>query len=44
MCIKCYGDKGIDILWKEVNNWVEDPKKFFRNLFSRLFSNDYGGK
>lgn len=31
MCIKCYGDKGIDILWKEVNNWVEDPKKFFMN-------------
>ena len=29
--IKCYGDKGIDILWKEVNKWVEDPKKFFRN-------------
>ena len=29
--IKCYGDKGIDILWKEVNNWVEDPKKIFRN-------------
>jgi hypothetical protein len=28
---KEYGKKGIDALWEEVNNWVTDPKKVFRN-------------
>ena len=26
-----YGIKGIEILWNEVKNWADSPKKFFRN-------------
>lgn len=26
-----YGDEGFEILWKEVNSWVNSPKKLFRN-------------
>jgi len=26
-----YGDKGLDVIWEEVSDWVADPKKFFRN-------------
>ena len=31
-----YGDKGLQKLWKEVQAWVSDPRKFFRN-----YSMDY---
>ena len=29
--IEYYGEKGMKKLWNEVKNWIEDPKKFFRN-------------
>ena len=44
--IECYGNKGIDTLWKEVKSWIEEPKKFFRNysvdyLQAIIEENDY---
>ncbi len=35
--IKKYDKKGIDILWKEVENWTLEPKKFFRNYSIEYF-------
>lgn len=29
--INCYGEEGINKLWKEVKSWIEEPPKFFRN-------------
>jgi len=28
---EAYGEKGFDLLWKEVCSWVDSPKKLFRN-------------
>ena len=37
-----FGDRGLDLIWEEVNDWVSDPKKFFRNYsldyFISIFS------
>lgn len=34
-----YGDKGFNIIYKEVEKWVEDPIKFFRNYSIEYFEN-----
>lgn len=28
---ECFGEKGFINLWDEVNDWIQTPKKFFRN-------------
>lgn len=28
---RTYGERGLDILWEEVSDWVQDPRKLFRN-------------
>lgn len=42
-----YGYEGLKTLWNEVENWINDPKKFFRNYsidyFEELFG-DFNGK
>ena len=35
--IKYFDIKGLEILWNEVQNWVEEPKKFFRNYTIEYF-------
>jgi len=36
---KIYGDRGFDTIYKEVEKWVEDPIKFFRNYSIEYFEN-----
>ena len=28
---RTYGERGLDILWEEVSDWIQDPRKLFRN-------------
>lgn len=46
--VKVYGEKGIELLWKEVSSWVEEPKKFFRDYsvdyFDEVIGSDQNGK
>ena len=32
-----YGEKGLDLLWEEVQTWVNDPKRLFRNYSVEYF-------
>lgn len=34
-----YGEEGVMILWNEVQSWIDDPKKFFRNYSVDYFQN-----
>ena len=42
--LKQYESQGLELLWKEVKSWIDEPKKFFRNYsieyISRLFSEE----
>lgn len=40
--IEVYGEKGINVLWKEVRSWVDDPKKFFRDYSVDYFESIMG--
>ena len=42
--INFYGEKGMLRLWDEVQNWIDDPKKFFRNYSIDYFEDVMKGK
>lgn len=40
--LQCFGLNGINVLWNEVQKWIESPTKFFRNYSIEYFYQLFG--